>query len=431
MPARDSYQEAIELLNQATASPRDLPDQSWGAAPMVYYTLGWLHEKSGDAKAALKQFNRAAALPPDYCFPARLEEIAVLEAAMRANRHDAQAPYYLGNLLYDRRRHGEAIKLWEKSARLDGEFSIVWRNLGIGYFNVLRQPGEGAPAYDNAFRANPADARLLYERDQLWKRLAKSPAKRLRELEKHPDLVRQRDDLSVEFGALLVQAGRLDEASQLLAARRFQPWEGGEGGPLGLQVRTQLAFGRQALGRHDYASATTHFECALQPPLNLGEARHLLANQSDLHYWLGVALAALGKKAAAREQWRAAAQFKGDFQEMRVRAVSEMTFYSALAWRQLGHENQARKLFRELLNQALDLQKARATIDYFATSLPTMLLFDDDLQYRQETAALFLQAQARFGLGQRAAARALLADVLRRDPNHVPAADFVATFTSA
>jgi lipopolysaccharide biosynthesis regulator YciM len=73
--------------------------------------------KSGDEKIRAETFQAAAALPPDYCFPSRLEEIAILESAMRANPKDAKAPYYLGNLFYDRRRHEEAIKLWEKSAR--------------------------------------------------------------------------------------------------------------------------------------------------------------------------------------------------------------------------------------------------------------------------------------------------------------------------
>ena len=77
---------------------------------MIFYTLGWLHEKNGNRTAALNCFKRAAAESPDYCFPSRLEEIAVLETAMRANPNDARAPYYLGNLLYDRRRHEEAIR---------------------------------------------------------------------------------------------------------------------------------------------------------------------------------------------------------------------------------------------------------------------------------------------------------------------------------
>ena len=155
------YAEAIELLKSASVKPRVLPDQSWGAMPLVAYTVGWLWAKAGDSRAASRAFKSAAALAPDYCFPSRLEEIEILNAAMRANPEDARAPYYLGNLLYDRRRHEEAIKLWERAARLDPAFSIVWRNLGLGYFNIRRQPAKARRAYGKAFRASPDDARLL------------------------------------------------------------------------------------------------------------------------------------------------------------------------------------------------------------------------------------------------------------------------------
>jgi len=457
------FAEAIDLLG-ARASARfnahnrrdsqsgvntALPDQSWGAWPLVHYGLGWMHEKIGETKTARKHFHQAATLSPDYCFPSRLEEIGVFKSAMHANPKDARAPYYLGNLFYDRRRHAEAIQLWEKSAKLDPKFSVVWRNLGIGYFNVLKNPGRARAAYDRALRANPADARLLYERDQLWKRTGVTPGNRLRELEKYRALVGQRDDLTVEYCALLNQAGRHLEAMQRLAERRFQPWEGGEGGPLEQHVRTQLALGRDALrsSRGDEApsqirnpkseirnrqslltSAATHFRNALTAPENLGEARHLLANQSDIHYWLGVALDQLGDKKSAREHWLAAANFKGDFQEMSVRTFSEMTFYSALSLEKLGQRTKARKLQCDLLAYAQKLAKTPAKIDYFATSLPAMLLFEDDLQFRQETTALFLQAQACLGLGQKSRARKLLSAVLKRDPNYALAADLATEF---
>ncbi|HEY9172502.1 MAG TPA: tetratricopeptide repeat protein, partial [Verrucomicrobiae bacterium] len=128
------------------------------------------------------------------------------------------------------------------------------------------------------------------------------------------------------------------------------------------------------------------------------------------------------------QHWLAAATFKGDFQEMSVRAFSEMTYYSALSWEKLGQRAKAKKLFRDLLAYAQKLSKTPAKIDYFATSLPTLLLFDDDLQFRQETTALFLQAQARLGLGQRARAMTLLRTVLGRDPNHALAADLLREF---
>lgn len=417
--------EAIKLLKSACVAHGDLPDESWGALPLVQYTLGWLEQKRGDERAALKHFKQAAALAPDYCFPARLEEIAILEAALAANPSDARAPYYLGNLFYDRRRHAEAIRLWEKAAELDATFSIVWRNLGIGYFNIHGNASMARTAYNKAFRVNPADARLLHERDQLWKRLGENPAKRLRELEKHLHLVQQRDDLNVELCALYNQTGRHDKALGRVSVRNFQPWEGGEGGPLGQWVRSHLALGRAALTSGGYAEATEHFRAALTAPLNLGEAKHLLANQSDIHYWLGCALAAKGDPKQARVHWLAAATFKGDFQEMSIRAFSEMTYYSARSLEKLGQRVKANQLLRDLLVYARKLAKTEAKIDYFATSLPTMLIFDDDLQRRQETTALFLQTQAHLGLGKKAQARKLLATVLKRDPNHALAADLL------
>jgi tetratricopeptide (TPR) repeat protein len=425
------YAEAIAALQnriqkyQKPTDPAALPDQSWGAMPLAMYTLAWLHGRLNDDAAAQDWCQRAAQESPDYCFPARLEEIAILEFAIRTNPDDPKAPYYLGNLFYDRRRHSEAIALWEQSVKIDPKFSIPWRNLGIGYFNIEHDGRKARRAYDRALKANPADARLLYERDQLAKRLGVRPKKRLAELERRRDLVDLRDDLTIELAALFNQTGRHDSALSLLTQRQFQPWEGGEGAALGQFVRAHLALGRIALEDGDAGCATEHFRQALVVPRNLGEARHLLANQSDIHYWLGTALDAAGNRAEAERHWTAAAEFKGDFQNMSVRVFSEMTYYSALSMRSLGKKKQADKLLRQIRDFGRKLCDTadEAKIEYFATSLPTMLLFDDDLPLRQETTGLLLRAQARLGLGSKAKARQLLEKVLKRDPSHALAAD--------
>jgi tetratricopeptide (TPR) repeat protein len=406
--------------------PVDLPDASLGTRPLVHYYRAWLCHLLHDHAAERRHLSAAAKAEPDFCFPARLEEIAILQHAITANPGDARAPFYLGNLFYDRRRHREGIAMWERAVKLEPGNAVAWRNLGIGRCNILRQPAAARAAYERAFRAAPDDARLLYERDQLWKRLGESPARRLRELRRHLALVGVRDDLSVELCALYNQTGAPGKALPVIASRKFQPWEGGEGQALGQHGRTHLALGRQALVGRNPRLAADHFLIALTAPENLGEARHLLANQGDIHYWLGCALAATGDEAAARAQWTVAADFKGDFQAMSVRAVSEMTYYSALALERLGQKAAARKLLRGLLAHARKLAREPAQIDYFATSLPTMLLFDDDLQARQQTTALFLEAQARLGLGQAAIGRKFLRRVLQRDPSHALAADLMA-----
>ncbi len=413
------HAEALPFLTAAlaTATP--------GTAPLIGYTAAWVCHLLGDKPKIRAHLAAAAKAAPDYCFPARLEEIHVLQFAIGTNPRDARAPYYLGNLFYDRRRHREAISLWEKSAKRAPRFSVVWRNLGIGYCNILKQPAKARAAYECAVQSNPRDARLLYERDQLWKRLRIAPAVRLNELEKHRGLVATRDDLTIELCALLNQTGRHADARALVSQRKFQPWEGGEGLALGQHVRTHLALGRGLLERGEAGNAREHFAAALTAPENLSEAKHLLANQSDIHFWIGCTFQTEGDLASARKHWTMAATFRGDFQEMSVRAFSEMTYWSARAWEKLGRKAEARRLLKGLLAHARQLAKTKAKIDYFATSLPTMLLFDEDLQARQVTTAKFLEAQARLGLGETSAARRLLREVLRRDPSHAAAADLL------
>ena len=417
------YDEALALLAAAPSSPENPADL--GSAPLLSYTAAWISGLADDKNARRRHLAVALKASPDHCFPARLEEIIVLEAALATEAKDGRAALYLGHLLYDRRRHAEAIEQWRAASRHDPKNAVAWRCLGLGAFNILGKPALARAAYEKAFSAAPADARLLYERDQLWKRLGVAPAKRLLELEKHAVLVATRDDLCVEFCALQNQTGRPEKALPIVSTRHFQPWEGGEGQALGQHVRTHQLLARRALASGDATEAVRLLETALSAPLNLGEANHLLANQSDLRLTLGDALAAAGRRADALSQWRAAAGFKGDFQGMSVRAYSEITYYSALALRRLGKKADAEKLLRALLAYAQTLAKTEAKIDYFATSLPTMLLFDDDLQARQLTTAVFIEAQARLGLGQKARATALLLTVLKRDPAHAFAADLL------
>src|SRR3712207_6167583 len=157
------WEEATDLLR------RLLPTGGEEVAiyPMVYYALGFLAERRGETEEAKEYRRQGARMPPDYCFPARLEEAEILRGAQEANPEDAKAFYYLGNLLYDKKRYEEAINNWETSCRLDPGFSIPWRNLGIAYFNVRSDPEKSKECYLKAFDANPKDARLLFELDQL------------------------------------------------------------------------------------------------------------------------------------------------------------------------------------------------------------------------------------------------------------------------
>lgn len=195
---------------------------------------------------------------------------------------------------------------------------------------------------------------------------------------------------------------------------------------LGQYVRTRLALGRRELAVGRAAEARRHFKSAIDTPTTLGEAKHLLANQSDVHYWLGCACAAAKDAAAARSHWTLAGEFRGDFQSMRVRVYSEMTYYSALALMRLERKQEAAAMMKGLGEYAEALLITPAKTDYFATSLPSLLLFEEDLQKMQDRGARFMLAQSNLALGNARRARDLLALVLREDPNHAAAADLLA-----
>jgi tetratricopeptide (TPR) repeat protein len=416
------WDDAIALLAGADMERTD------GSTPMVAYILAWCQASRGDYEAAAATYQKATKAPPQYCFPNLIEEIEILQAAIAADPADARAPYYLGNLFYDRKRHEEAIELWELSARLDSSFATVWRNLAFAYFNIRHQKDEARDAFDRAFTANPQDARVLYERDQLWKRIGESPETRLREFERHPDLVNKRDDLAVELATLYNQTGKPDQALNLLTARKFQPWEGGEGLVLGQWTRANLMMAKQSLDKGDAAQSLSYIEAALAPPTNLGEARHLLANQSEIFYWAGVA-SNLADAARARRWWEKAATARGDFREMSVQSVSEMTYWSAMALQRLGRQAEAHELLRMIESYSWELEKQTPKIDYFATSLPAMLLFEEDLALRNIVETKFLRAQALLGLDRMSEARVLLNSVLEMDRNQSRAADLLQSLT--
>ena len=380
--------------------------------PMLWYTLGWLAASLGQEQLAAEARTRAEAASPLYCFPARIEEMIVLEDTLLRQPASAKALAYLGNLYYDKRRYQAAIECWRRSVELDGSYSIPWRNLGIAEFNILRDAAAADRMYARAFAASPADARLLYEWDQLKKRAGLATAQeRLEVLDAHRDLVAQRDDLSVEQITLLNQAGKWPEALKEIANRRFSPWEGGEGLVSAQYVHSHRALGTAALSLSDAHSALEHLEAARNYPWNLGEGKHLLTLERDLDYLSGCAARKLGDESQATRYWQNAAA--------PLPAMGAHSYFQALGAIALGEVERGQKILHDLANFAERQKNSTVKIDYFATSLPNMLLFEDDLQQRNRVESLFLSGLAAYGLHQIAQGQECLREVLALDPNHL------------
>ena len=415
LAAAGLWDDAIAVVEAATSPERGVPTD-----PLALYHLGWLHERAGHPAAAAQARQRARRLPPGPSFAGRLEEIAILESAISADPTDPRAPYHLGNLFYDRRRAAEAIACWETAAGLDPGFPTVWRNLGLAYVNAGGRVARAARAYRRAFQADSTDGRVLWEWDQLDKRRGRSAGHRLARLVAHRDLVDARDDLAVEMATLLNDVRRYADALAFTASRRFHPWEGGEGLISGEYVRAHLRLAQTALrdGRPD--AARDHLTAAMHRPENLGEGKHLLTPEHDLHFHVALALEALGDAAGARGALEQAADPRTSRQPATVPVpqLSEATYWRARAIERLGDPDGSRGILLDLRAAARRQGRATVQIDYFATSLPAFLLFEDDLPRRNRAASRFLEGLAELGLGRLAPARRAFEQVVALDPRH-------------
>ena len=416
---------AVQLLDLARANDDQRPLGQTACAVLCDYLAAWALDRAGDGAHAAELRSRARAGDRTWNFASRLDDVDALRAALTADPADPTAAALLGHWCYANDRADDAVHYWRQSVEHDPTDPIVWRNLGLAAFNHTHDAEAATAAFERALALAGDDAKLTFEYDQLLKRIGASTQLRLDRLERSPQLVARRDDLSVEYAHLLVDVGRPADALAVLTGRRFQPWEGGEGQVLRAWERAQAAVGRDGAG--DPAAAVDAALAALDPPPSLGEARHPLANPARLQLTLGDALHVAGRVDQAQTAWRAAAAAVGDFSAMSPQAYSENTYFSVLAARRLGDTTVVDQLTTGLASHIEQLAQTPATIDYFATSLPSLLLFDDDPQRRQELQVQVLRAQLALLRDDSTTASELLGVVLVADPSHELALDLLPT----
>jgi len=81
----------------------------------------------------------------------------------------------------------------------------------------------------------------------------------------------------------------------------------------------------------------------------------------------------------ALAEFEAAANESGDFQGMAVSEFSELTYFKAKALAALGRQPEAKEVLQAMIDYANTEIKVPAKIDYFATSLPNILVFEEDI----------------------------------------------------
>lgn len=390
---------------------------------LVLYHLAAYLDKQGQSADAVGTSLQAALTERVGFFPNRLQDLAVLQLALQNSSKDFLACCDLGNLLYSKRRYDEAIYFWERASELNPDFSQPHRNLGIAYYNKRHDHDAAWQRLSKAQSLAPADARILYELDQLAKRLNHNPEERLKRLEDHAQCVSHRDDLFLERITLLNELRRHQEALELLLARQFHPWEGGEGKVPAQYVLCHTEMARQALAEKNPQRAIEHLNQARNWPESLGEGKLPGIQENNLHYWLGIAHRLAGNEQEA-DNWCEKAscglteptsmQYYND-------QPPEMIFYQGLALRALGREVDARQRFERLLEYGRQHEDDKVSIDYFAVSLPDFLIFDVDLELKNRLHCKFMQALGLIGLEQTHEAWEMLQESLQLNVNHLGA----------
>lgn len=410
------YDEAVQLLTLYTGS------KTREAYPMAHYYIAYFLHKMGDVQFSSQYLKKAAAAKSDYCFPNRIEEVGILSFAMTAQASDAKAPYYLGNFWYANRQYAEAIACWEKSMRIDNTFATVHRNLALAYHNNLHDEARALKMLEKAFALDTADARVLMELDQLRKKINTSHTERLAVLENHPELVEQRDDLYLERVTLYNQLQEHDKALQLIRKRKFHPWEGGEGKVVGQYLISLIELAKLAINESRFKDALSLLSEAETYPHNLGEGKLAGASENDIFYLKGCCHESLGDAKAAREYFTKATIGQSE----PVQAIyyndqqPDKIFYQGLAWNKLGNATEARRIFQRLIDFGNAHLKDKVTIDYFAVSLPDLLVFDQDLNLLNAVHCHYLIALGNLGLGgtNLQEAERHFNEVLRLNVNH-------------
>ncbi len=275
-------EEAAFLLEQAILSPNPAVARD----PILRYHLADVLERLGDTTAAGQIAATASEQSPERVFPHCVESIPVLERASSRNPGDARAPHYLGNLYFAGGRIEEAVRAWERSAELDPSFPVVHRNLGLAYRHRLEREGEAIAHYERAVAADPEDAELVVDLDQLYGEVEPASPRRRALLEAALARDSANDAIAERLVACLLDAGEPALALELLTGRKFVPRHGPHGRQA-LYTRARIQLGEIAYNSGEFAAARTHFEAALTFPETLGEDEPMEKCDPVVEGWIG------------------------------------------------------------------------------------------------------------------------------------------------
>ena len=268
--------------------------------PLRAYYLGWILAQSGQTPGGAGSL---PARPPPcrriYCFPNRLEDVLALESgharqsAGRARALPAGQSSGMPTAAMTRRLNAGSVP-----RKLDPGFPTVHRNLGLAYFNKRHDPQAALAAYERAFALDPADGRVFFELDQLYKRLNHAPGgSGWRAWSSTPSWWNSAMTCRSNVSACSTCSGSQSEAYRAADEPHLPPL-GRRRGQGHRAVRGQPGGARPAGALARRAGAARRSSCWRQAqvyPHNLGEGKLHGAQENHIFYYLGCAYAGAGR----------------------------------------------------------------------------------------------------------------------------------------
>ena len=224
----------------------------------------------------------------------------------------------------------------------------------------------------------------------------------------------------IEYITVLNSLGRHQEAYDTIMSHTFRPWEGAEGKVTTQYKAALVEMAKEKLGAQDYEGARELLERALVYPVNLGEGRLEGTKDNNIYYYLGCVKDALGDDAGAKECFHLASLGQDEPAGMMYYydQPADMILYKGLAAQKLGDQRAANACFYKLIDYGEKHIRDHMRIDYFAVSLPDFLIFEEDLNLKNEAHCYYLMGLGRLGLGEKEEAAKQFAQVLKRDKSH-------------
>ncbi len=357
--------------------------------PMYDYCKAYCYGKLSMFEKCKEYLKKAESMDEGYCFPSRLDDIAVLEEAIKNNPDGAKAYYYLGCLYYDRFSYDKAAVLWTKAVELDKTYAKAYRNLALYYFDKKKDYLGAKNSMENALRYLDTQPRLIMEYQQLLKNMDFSPEHRLEVYDKYNELMLKRDDCYLDKITLKCLIGDYKCAIDMAKQRRFHIYEGGEGKLTKLHAWMHVLYANELADKGEYEKAKLMYENAVTVPKSYGEAKTFFNQEAHIFYYLGLLEERKGNDAT--ELFEKASEYKA--------AVSELSLFRALALRKLGKYDQAREVLEEMMTAAEGFIQNCDRRTYYGVGSPSPMPFEDDIVKNNLLLGYTLKAYAYLGLG--------------------------------